>query len=451
LVRGFPKKHVKVLENGSIRYQIFKRRVWDEYQKKKGSGGSILTVFDNGDTLNFSYQRFNVENKIAKFERVTPQKKCTISFKNGKFTCYRPSARGGAYVNFSNKFYSHGAIFHIILKKAQSKKICRILLSFARRHEFKQKLSKTKIGENVFKMCYPALGDFGFDYTFGLSKYVSRFFRQNSIKYGIKKCFGSSGNKLVRIVTEKMRENSTFYPLYMGVSLKNLIKVDDFFTIFSNMEAIPTGNRNEIVRLFIAHSSDLVKFRKMLSKYGRERLIILFSHGLDWYSIADTIRFWDGNHQSLPDSPVNFMEIHDRVCGVGAWTKRNLVEKFDLKNKTKILELDGCEVDGLKIVVPKTNTDLAEWSDSMHNCVRSYGGHINNGHCSILGIYKEGKIKYNVSVLPTKRIEQFFAACNQPPDFEDKKKVVDFLVDKEIIYKEVPIPEHQVVIDDLVF
>ena len=104
LVRGFPKKHVKTLENGSIRYQIFKRRIWDEYSKKRGGGGSILTVFDNGDTLNFNYQRFDVENKIAKFCKVSPNRKCTISYKNGKFTCYRPSPRGGAYTNFSNKY-----------------------------------------------------------------------------------------------------------------------------------------------------------------------------------------------------------------------------------------------------------------------------------------------------------------------------------------------------------
>jgi len=202
----------------------------------------------------------------------------------------------------------------------------------------------------------------------------------------------------------------------------------------------------EMIRLFLNHDFDLKKFRKMLSKYKRERLIVLFSNAWDWYSLMDTLRFWNGNHESLPDSPATFTVIHDAVCGAGRRRKQDLVEKFDLKNKTKILELDGSEVDGLKIVVPKTNTDLAEWSDSMSNCIRNYGSLINNGDCSILGIYKEGKIKYNVSVLPTKRIEQFFAACNRPPDFEDKKKVIDFLVDKGLIYKEVPIPEPQNVI-----
>ncbi|HNC56710.1 MAG TPA: hypothetical protein PLP33_14790 [Leptospiraceae bacterium] len=67
------------------------------------------------------------------------------------------------------------------------------------------------------------------------------------------------------------------------------------------------------------------------------------------------------------------------------------------------------------------------WADDMHNCVHGYGSYIDNGGM-VYGVFKEGKIKYNISVSQYGNLEQFYKACNMTPEPEDYSFIVRHLV-----------------------
>lgn len=107
---------------------------------------------------------------------------------------------------------------------------------------------------------------------------------------------------------------------------------------------------------------------------------------------------------------------------------------FELKFNEEVQKIDGVSLEGgLYLELPKTNHTLIDWGQKMNNCIGGYGRNVNNsdGKQWVLGVYKDGKLTYNIEVY-NKNLRQFYAHHNSLPDPQDKVTVLKFLAEKEL-------------------
>ena len=90
------------------------------------------------------------------------------------------------------------------------------------------------------------------------------------------------------------------------------------------------------------------------------------------------------------------------------------------------------EFEEFKFIIPKSSEDLMDWGSEMHNCIGGYAYRVKQGNIKIIGVYKNSKLTYNISI-NGKNINQFYGFSNSEPPEEDKLKVLKFLKEKNII------------------
>ena len=56
-----------------------------------------------------------------------------------------------------------------------------------------------------------------------------------------------------------------------------------------------------------------------------------------------------------------------------------------------------------------------------------------NKQCQVLGVFRDGKILYNISVNSAGHLDQFYGKSNSSPDIKDRDRVVNFLSERGII------------------
>ncbi len=153
------------------------------------------------------------------------------------------------------------------------------------------------------------------------------------------------------------------------------------------------------------------------------------------HTLNDTIRMYDEYRQDLimPAKIKNLDRLHDDIMRQTRRLKQ-ADYKFPELNK-ELAAIDSQSIGSLEVVLPKTHYELIEWSEIMNNCINSYASAVKKGDLIVLGVLKNNKMKYNISIGPTFDIQQFYGHSNSGPDKKDKKDVIDYLVKKNIINK----------------
>ena len=95
--------------------------------------------------------------------------------------------------------------------------------------------------------------------------------------------------------------------------------------------------------------------------------------------------------------------------------------------------LDGFQVGTLRIVVPRTCGDLQRWSRLLGNCLDTYGRAAAAGESTILGVERDGGLRYALEVDRRRVIRQFLGSSNRPADPDDRAAVIRVLADQQIV------------------
>lgn len=145
-------------------------------------------------------------------------------------------------------------------------------------------------------------------------------------------------------------------------------------------------------------------------------------------------------HRNISDRGVLFprdlMTAHDEVMSL-VDQKENKTVNRKLKKIYKLLEQYSYKYKGLQIVIPKTQRELVQWGEKLHNCVGTmgYGKKMANGNCIILGVFKDGvpveccELKPKNEKSKKLKIEQLRGDHNQDSDYH---VIAEKLIDKFI-------------------
>jgi hypothetical protein len=108
-----------------------------------------------------------------------------------------------------------------------------------------------------------------------------------------------------------------------------------------------------------------------------------------------------------------------------------------LPRSIELAELNGVEVGrGFRIVIPRTVAELANWGLRLRNCVGGYGSAVVAGRSRLLGIERDGDLKYCLDLTASGAVRQFLGECNRPVPAGDAGAVLSFLSAAGVIDRE---------------
>jgi hypothetical protein len=142
-----------------------------------------------------------------------------------------------------------------------------------------------------------------------------------------------------------------------------------------------------------------------------------------WYPYRDKIK--------IPKDLKTTRAIHDYI----ATERRKLgVADFQLTIDEKVLELDGLEIENMRLEIPRTNHKLIEYGQKMNNCIGDYGQRVNVSKKAqwLMGVYKDGELTYNIEI-NQKQVIQFWGKHNSTADEKDQIAVLKALKEKGLI------------------
>ena len=96
--------------------------------------------------------------------------------------------------------------------------------------------------------------------------------------------------------------------------------------------------------------------------------------------------------------------------------------------------VDRCEVgEGLRIVVPRSTSELVAWGIRLRSCIGAYGAAVAGGQSILLGVEAAGVLSYCVEVTPDGAVRQFLGYRNRAVPFNHARSVCERLADAGII------------------
>jgi PcfJ-like protein len=329
--------------------------------------------------------------------------------------------------------------------KSVHNRLNNVIKHFLKRNGFKFKFSKNPF-QNLRMACYPTTQ--GFDLkTNSLNSTFSRHSLRGDVKTTIKNCFGHDSAKLVKMVCETIEKEKNFQVMNLGLLLKGLVPLDYMY------DAIANVNRKDLNNFGMsAWLKKIADYRRVLKFYNPQRIMKLVkSNHFVEYECSDTVEMFkllsvETRNAMMPKKPKNWHEIHEALMphrpvrqnyAIGGYQPDvNKAEHFDLPVRDKFKEIDGAQVEDLKIEVPKNTKDLYSYSSKMSNCIWSYGDRVKQGQCDLLAIYRNEELLYNISIA-NQEISQFKAKYNAEPNEADKQKVLTLLKEKGIIVEQI--------------
>lgn len=247
----------------------------------------------------------------------------------------------------------------------------------------------------------------------------------------IKKFFGYNSKSIKKTFLGQF-ENKNIRPsgLVLAHSFKKKTSVDFIRQFMECGAALPTEYREnkEQFKLFKKFSNCFV---------GRERRLLKLlnedSQNTGYY-FSDALKnlkvLLDDNsrYDLFQHDFKNTTELHNNLSR----DARKIKDKpFDL-NQKDLEEIDGAEIDNIRIIVPKQNHCLIDAANELSNCLAGYAESVKSGRTKILLIYIENILTYAVQI-SEKQIRQFYGKYNSHPDPTHKELVTKFLEENKIV------------------
>jgi hypothetical protein len=87
----------------------------------------------------------------------------------------------------------------------------------------------------------------------------------------------------------------------------------------------------------------------------------------------------------------------------------------------------------LRIVLPRTATELNAWAARLGNCLASFASAVSQGACYVIGIEYLGWLTYCLEVSRQRQITRFLGARNRSPDRGHAEAIVSFLQVERVV------------------
>jgi hypothetical protein len=144
-------------------------------------------------------------------------------------------------------------------------------------------------------------------------------------------------------------------------------------------------------------------YQKLLDYYSLNRvfkLMVASGNGADYIeqdiiSLLNTLEALPLEIRSrvIPKKPNNLKKLHDDLSkALIPHTKKGISLNQDL------IFLDGIELEGFKIEVPKLSDDLIETSEELDHCVHTYINIITSGICNVINLKQNEKRQYTLEL-----------------------------------------------------
>jgi hypothetical protein len=474
------KNPTKVFENGNISHRIY-------HAKKQGKKGKIISVIENPNRLSFHLFTYHLDHETKKFSQFRQSLGC-LSRRNGKYYQYtiKTDEHGQKKVRIVLGFNGrHLSLLPDVtfkwdsktnkpiyrnLGKAASKRLIKVFQKFTK-GEFKKFIIRHDNGEGrkneldvyqslqflTYPMFYQLYQQIPKEKQrligHSFNSFLSCHARTENFERFVKNCFGYSNKNLIKECAQTVKETANLDIFVIGSMYRTTVPVDHYYKFAQLIRELRPHTT-----LFPAFGGQKKDTRAFVRCFSIKRLMGFYkecfnNNGRNDWLWRDTLHTW----MELEDRTINpdwntLQKIHDRI-GNGRARRRTynngiLVppepEDFELEKNIKYFaDLDGVVLDNFKFVVPKSKKELLTWGDRtvqsvMFNCIgTNYAVSCRDGHYFLLGVEKDGKLCYNISIKAVgNNLDQFLGYKNSQPDPEDKKIVLEFLAQQDYIVRE---------------
>ena len=141
----------------------------------------------------------------------------------------------------------------------------------------------------------------------------------------------------------------------------------------------------------------------------------------------------------LPESPKNFIELHDDIS---IQYRRLKTPNYAFDNvKEDLKNVHGKEITvndkTYKIIVPKDRYELIAWGTKMNNCIASYHDRFHNQQCDLLALESKDGLEANIEI-SNGRLRQFYGNHNSRLDDEFKVPFIELFKEHKLLAENHP-------------
>jgi len=447
------KNKLKVFSDGNKSHKIYHHRHYS------GKSGNIFSIIEKPNRLCFQFFKYG---KIHTYEDDLLESKITgTKFTGTKLTSGCLSRKNGKYYQYSIKrdiegLKIRGKINLICVKfkldkNTKIKRFNKVVDNFVGK-----KLPYTTIPQTkLMLVTYPMLLQFFQDsdkkkqitVISTVNSFNSAGLRASNLKECLHILFGYSNRNLIKEVAQTIKETGSLDILTIGSFYRRTVSVDYYYQfckfLRDNLTILPRHsnnyfkfNNNYQARPYYQKFIRLIPIQKFMRFYLESlsnpwRLNDTIANWVINPNIENTVSTTKPTFKAFNISEFSTMEaLHDHICETNRRRNQTSIiiepeKEYTLdKNIEKLKDIDGAIVGDMELVVPKTNTELATWSDLMSNCIGrgSYGPSAKDGRILLLGIKRQDKMVYNIS-LRNGMIDQFLAKFNAQADKVDRELV----------------------------
>jgi hypothetical protein len=274
--------------------------------------------------------------------------------------------------------------------------------------------------------------------------YREIFENKKNIDELIQQTFGFNSKKLRKLALDNLfngKDNFINYRfMFYGEAFKDVLAHDNVFTVIEN-EMMPVNGGD------IEAYQKLNTFLKDYSiekngKYSQKKVLNFLESaaankqhivdcGIYYCQLKEVINF---DIQAI-EFPNNCAEIHAYLLAEFEKIKDPILP---LNNDPEVEALHEVEFDSFRIIVPKTNHELKEWSNLMQNCIGGYSDKVRSKGCRLLAVMDRttNQMLYNIEIV-RKSVSQLLTRGNNSPKYKDHETIIKgFLKEKGLIFKE---------------
>lgn len=262
---------------------------------------------------------------------------------------------------------------------------------------------------------------------FGASQGIMPYLKAGTPQEMARDMFGNRYRKdvariLGELATEFSQRDSNFwfaspaYALKIGLAAAPLVPMDWVVTMLSNVN-VQYDDFN------------IADARKMFRTAARAQMSRLLSDPRI-YAVSDTVKMWRRISRHQPDYRIdalefkNWRQLHDALSRDSAKVTEP-AEEIVYKGKAK--RLVG-EYDGFRIVAPSSTHDLIDWSNTMGNCISSYGRNAAAGSVLLYAAMRGDEMIANMELDTKGNVRQLLGPHNrhlEPAEADEIKEAIN--------------------------
>ena len=282
-----------------------------------------------------------------------------------------------------------------------------------------------------------------FNYSKLTAQFRDLFDQRKSLSDIIQEVFGFNSKKLMKLVIERAFQNGTPYVqeqiFRLGVAFKGLLNPNNLFTVIEN-------NYLQSSYGTITQHRDLHEFLIAYGKsengnHSEKKIMNLLAQKSRGEIIFEIAGFYNQLIRNNIDVDFKVIDLAANMNKIHEYLQRevNKLEHpmFDLDLHLSFpeeIKAEGLEVNKLKLVYPKDNYQLIEWSQKLKNCLYDYGKRCKNGEVLIVGFKDEDdRMIYALEVIKGE-VTQFRKYDNKAPREEDFVPVLEALERHRVIH-----------------